>query len=165
MDLANSNNWSVIFEGNYTAPVIRTLNNGTQEYNPLEPVHFELASPIAIVTTTTTEENTKVGWYTACWASAYLKLASSDTKVFTKKCQLNDSVLLQLPFYGVLPYKLKLSFPWWLTAISIKVRQFTDQSGKYTPVHEQVLLSAIEVVEQRERELQQQVQQIQQKLG
>lgn len=53
-------------------------------------------------------------------------------------------------------------FPYWLGDISLEVFQFTSQSGQYLSADEQVLLSAVEVVEMRQAELEQIIRQIQQ---
>lgn len=168
MDISNPQNWSVIYSSSLRVNVTQRYNNGGYNYDPLADIETSLATPIGLVSLSGSaiyKPTGKPQYGVGAWLDAYLPIAGQESKVYTKPCRLNTSTLLQLPNYGYFPYKLRLGFPYWVEQLDIVIRQFTDLSGRYLSQDESVLLSAVEVVEMRENELSQRIEQLTQRLS
>lgn len=167
MDLLNPTNWVRVASWDlrvanlfYTASGKPRLRKG---YTDIQPVETTLATPVGLIKTTAPETELQPNWDTACWFSAYLPLRpGSMDRVYRETCSLNEGTYLHLPNFGVFPYHVKIAVPWYLPSLKIELWQFTDQSGKYLQSSQQAVLSAIEVVEQRNVELSSQIEQLRQ---
>lgn len=162
MDLSNPNNWSIVYSSNRTVTVVGTRQWGGIEYLPLADVETTLATPIGLLKLTSNYVNpsTKLPYYgVGCYLDAYLDLAGVRTKVASRKCAIHEGTFLSLPNFGVYPYKLLLSFPYWIQQVYVELRQFTDQSGRYLDQDESVLYTAVEVVEQQQQRLEELIRQ------
>ncbi len=163
MDLTNSNNWARVGSWNRRANLISKHGSGigaVEFYDPIPPIYTSLATPIGLIKTTAPSNEIKPNWFKACRANAYLNFVPGvRDRIFSKVCGLNQGTFLQLPNVGKFPYQLELVIPDYLISLYVELWQFTDSSGKYLPASEQVVLSAVEVVEQRQRELEVLVQQ------
>lgn len=167
MDLANPQNWSIVFSVNKRAQPNVVTNADKLGYFPLTDEETTLATPIGLVSLSTTEIHKNSGkpyHGTGAWLNVFLPIAGVESRVYKRTCPINTSILIQLPNYGVFPYKLKFSFSYWFEQIEIVVRQFTDQSGRYLDQDEAVLFSAIEVAEQRDAEMARQIEILTQRL-
>jgi hypothetical protein len=78
-------------------------------------------------------ENRKPTWFLACWASFYVSLIGGQRhEIAAKKCWLDTRTLLNFPFYDApLPYIFRLNFPYWLESITVDIKEYIDQSGRY----------------------------------
>lgn len=152
MDLANASNWSVIYNQRLTSTPAPPTGRSIYEYYPIQPVTIALASPICIVRIANNLPSEEYQ-HTACWLKAKLKLAEQDSIVLKRKCALDASTFISIPYFGVLPYTLLLEFHYWLRDLFVSVIQFTEASGRYDQGNQQAVLSAVEVVEQRTAEL------------
>lgn len=154
MDLSNPNNWALIFSTNLQARLAAQYGTGPGSvliFDPIPSIQATLASPIGLVKATSRTAHPK--WWLACWLHAYQNFANQKTRIYTKKCGLKTATLCQLPNYGAesIPYEIEFSIPHWMEDLNLELWQFTDVSGRYLPVEEQVILSAVEVVEERLR--------------
>lgn len=168
MDLSNPNNWSTVYSSNRVVIVTATRQWGGIEYLPLPDVETTLATPVGLLNLNSVYVNpsTKQKYYgVGCYLDAYLDLSGVRTKVASKKCIIHEGTFLSLPNFGVYPYKLVLSFPYWIQQIYVELKQFTDQSGRYLDQDESVLFTAVEVVEQRQQQIEQLLKQQQQQQG
>ena len=168
MDISNPQNWSVIYSSSRRVTVTQTYNYGGYNYEPLGDIETSIATPVGLVTLSSSEVYKPTGkpyFGVGAYLDAYLPIAGQESRVYTKHCAINTSTLLQIPNYGYFPYKLRLSFPYWIEQLDAVVRQFTDLSGRYLKQDESVLLSAVEVVEMREAELSQRIEQLAQQLS
>lgn len=164
MDLSNAQNWSTVYSSRLRAQVLATTQYGGIEHSPLANIEMNLASPIGIVNlySSYVHPATKRGYIgVGCYLDAYLPLSGIRTKVYSRKCIINEGTFLQLPNFGVYPYRLELSFPYCISQIDVEIKQFIDQSGRYLDQDEAVVYTAVEVVEQRLQELDQIVRQSQ----
>ncbi|HEY9672745.1 MAG TPA: hypothetical protein V6D11_14970 [Waterburya sp.] len=167
MDISNPQNWNLIFNSNRSVQITATYNYGGYNYVPLGDLECTIATPVALVTLLSDRLNKNTGkpyFGVGAYVDAYLPIAGQESKVFSKSCPINTSTLLQIPNYGYFPYKLKLSFPYWIEQLSVTIRQYTDFSGRYLNQDESILLSAVEVVEMREAELARQVELLTQRI-
>lgn len=164
MDLANVNNWSIVLDVHKVAT--RTPRPiGGYRYSPIENVSFTLASPICLIDCRTTYPNeieaiSGEDEALGCILTAYLKIKNAKSKIHFQYCGLNVHTYVSIPYFGVLPYEIRLSFPCRLENVDVIAWQYTDQSGKYDPANQSAILSAIEVVEQRANEIANKVEQI-----
>lgn len=158
MDLTNPSNWSVIFEQRLQATFLRQHGEGEGSllvYEPIDPVSVSLGTPVGLVKLFS--PTAKDSWFFGCYLNAFLQIANQKTRVFSQKCSLRSSTPIYIPNYGVVPYEIEFRIPKWIDDITIVLYQFTDQSGRYVEASQQAIMSAIEVVEQRELELQTQL--------
>lgn len=154
MDLTNPSNWAVIFEGSAEIDSTNLYKNLRDRISSLKPMKFSLGSPICTISTTSNQ--VKPSWNTGCFLRASQLIGGVKTQVYSRRCILNKSTLINIPYFGVIPYEIELVFPYWIAGqMQVTARQFIDQSGRYLPVSDQVLYSAVEVVEQRVNELSQ----------
>jgi hypothetical protein len=155
MDLANASNWAKVYDSSLTARLTAQYGSGPGSiliFDPIPSVTTSLATPVAIVKCTSLTANPK--WFTGSYFNAYQQLGQR-VIIFSKKCSLKSATLCLLPNYGIIPYEVEFTFPHWIEDIKIELWQFTDQSGQYLPVSDQVLFSAVEIVEQKVAELSQ----------
>lgn len=149
MDLNNPNNWSVVFEGIPEPDPTNILRNYRDRLSYFKPLTFSLGSPIAIIST---ELETTRRWNIGAYFRASQVIAGVKTQVYWRKCLLNKSTFVNIPYSGFIPYEVEIAFPHWIAgAMRVTARQFTDQAGRYLPVSDQVLYSAVEVLDQRLR--------------
>lgn len=160
MDLSNASNWALIHSS--SVAVTKTIRWRGYEYPPLPDVELSLATPVCIVKTQSFSALEEKGL--GAWMFVFLDLAGQLTRITKRICYLNASTFVTLPNFGVVPYKVKFVFPYKLEDMNLDVWQFVDESGRYLDQDESVLYTATEIVEQRQRELQQQISQIQQQL-
>jgi hypothetical protein len=161
MDLTNNNNWSLIFSQSLRAKLKAQYGEGSGSvliFDPIEPVFTTLATPVGLVKATSTTAHPR--WYVGCWLNAFLALNGQRTKVFSQKCPLSSAAFIHLPSYGITPYEIEFSIPHWMEDLNIQLWQFTDQSGRYLPANDQVLLSTMDVVARLEAELDKKITQI-----
>ncbi len=134
MDLFNLANWNKIASWDlrasnlfYTASGKPKLIKGLTD---IEPVGAILETPVALIRTFAPESEIKPDWYRACWFTAYLSFVpGARDKVFQQECGLNEGTYLRLPNFGVYPYQVQITVPWYLVSLKIELWQFTDQSG------------------------------------
>ena len=152
MDLSNPNNWSLVFSTNLQAHLAAQHGTGPGSvliFDPIPPVQTSIASPVGLVRCTSRTANPK--WFLGCWINVFLSFARQRTRVFSRKCSLKSATFLDLPNFEQFPYEVEFSIPEWMEDLSIELWQFTEASGRYIPVNEQVLYTAVEVLDQRLR--------------
>lgn len=159
MDLGNPNNWSKINSWSLKGNLVQQYGSGVgalQVYDPLPSQESTISTPIGLIRTYAPISELKPKWFKACRISAYLQFTNqpNNDAVFTKVCGLNQGTYLQLPDFGIYPYKLKIEIPDRIINLDIDLWQFTSQSGQYQQANQAAILSAIEVIEQRTEELQ-----------
>jgi hypothetical protein len=160
MDIFNANNWHVLNEGTFS---VQYLDQNS--WYKIKPILIVASSPVISVKIDTSKR--KSTWHTGAWLQPLIDMPHGRVKLTSKplRCELGKWELFNVPYYGRLPYFLEITFPYWLESVNSTVLQFIDQSGQYLSSTQQAILSAVEVVEQRENELSQQLEQIRQKLG
>lgn len=152
MDLSNPTNWALIGNWNLQANLAAQYGTGPGSvliFDPIPSVQASLATPVGLVKATSRTASPK--WWLGCWLHAYQSFAGQRTCIFTKKCGLKAATLCQLPNFEQFPYSIEFSIPAWMEDLNIELWQFTDGAGRYLPVNEQVILSTVEVVEERLR--------------
>lgn len=162
MDLGNSANWSTVYSSNRVGTIIASDQYGRTEYLMLEDIETTLGTPVGIINLTSNYVHPRTKqkyWGIGCYLDVFLTLSGIDVKVYSKHCSIHKATLLELPNFGVYPYKLKIAFPYWIQQVFVEIKQFTDQSGKYLNQDESVLYTAVEVVEQRQQTLEQLIRQ------
>lgn len=162
MDLGNSSNWNTVYSSNRVGSIISSDIYGRVVYHMLSDVETTLATPIGIINLTSNyvHPRTKQKYYgIGCYLDAFLTLAGNETKIYSRRCPIHTATLLELPNLGIYPYKLKLSFPYWIQQIFVEVKQFVDQSGRYLDQDESVLYTAVEIVEQQQQALEELIRQ------
>ena len=166
MDLTNPANWSVVYQANLRGNLIATYGQPgdgagqLQIYDPIPDQQATLATPVGLVRTFAPDDEIKSSWYTGCWFVGEIDLVSGvDTRLLKKQCALNKATIIELPNLGKFPYKVTFRIPPWLISLRIELWQFTDQSGKYVPLEDSVVWTAVEVVEQRTQDLEQLIRQ------
>ena len=150
--LSNPNNWSLIFSINLQAHLAAQHGSGPGSvliFDPIPPVQATLATPVGLVRCTSSTANPK--WFVGCWANVFQQFAGQRTRIFSRKCSLKSATFLELPNFGQFPYEIEFSIPNWMEDLSIELWQFTEASGRYIPVEDQVIYSAVEILDQRLR--------------
>ena len=163
MDLANPGNWSKVFDQQFNAVQVAQHGTGPGSilvYDPIPPAVTSLAPPIGLVKCASSTADPK--WWLGCWAGAYQRLNGQRTQIYRRKCSLQSGTLLSIPNLGIVPYEIEFAIPKWLDVIHIELWQFTEQSGRYLPVNDQVLLTTMDVVSQRQAEIEADIEEIKQ---
>lgn len=159
MDLSNPSNWSQIVNVEQRA-VLNTYPNGGFQSRFLEPFVGTLATPVCIAKISILDAPDSFPVFGG-WLSFHVPLIGSLTRVTSRELYSQTPLLIRLPVLDIIPYTVQMNFSPKLSAVLFEIWQFTDQSGKYLESSQQAILSAVEVVEQRESELEALVKQIQ----
>lgn len=163
MDLTNPANWSIVYQANLQGNLVAVHGEGVgaiKVYDPIPTQSTSLGSPVGLVKTSAPSDEIKPDWFTACWINAGIELIPGNpTNLLRKRCGLNQSTLIELPNVGKFPYQIKFQIPKWLISLQIQLWQFTDESGRYVPLEDSLVWTAVEVVEQRQQILEQLIRQ------
>ena len=150
MNLSNPNNWSLIFSTNLQANLAAQYGTGPGAvliFDPIPSVQTSLGTPVGLVRCSSQTANPK--WFLGCWLNAFQQFAGQKVRIFSKKCSLKTATFLELPNFGQFPYEIEFSIPDWMEDLRIELWQFTEASGRYIPVEDQVIFTAIEILDQR----------------
>lgn len=163
MDLTNPNNWSQLGTWALRGNLKAKYGQGTgalEIYDPIpSPIKTSLGTPVGLVRTLAPEDEIKPNWYKACRFNAYLTFPNTVSKdrIFSRVCGLNQGTFLQLPDFGVYPYRIEIDIPDYLISLYVQLWQFTSESGRYDQTNQTAILSALEVVEERQAQMQKQL--------
>lgn len=140
MDLSNSANWLLLTVQSKSVIYVSPSSYDI-EYYPLEPTEIQVSSPILQIHIETSLsypyssglfKNTQ-HWVKAGWANLFYRINGNDSKIGTKTLRLREYNFLNFPFYGeeLVPFLLRLEFPYWFRDVTFQVWEFQDKSGRY----------------------------------
>lgn len=142
MDLSNPANWLLLYTQSKQVTYLDSGGNpDSRNYYPLEPSELQVSSPILVVSLES--ETASQWWIRGGWASLFASVIGSPTAIGKKSLRLYQRNLVNFPYYGeeLIPFTLRLEFPWWLRDIAFQVWEFQDSSGRYltSPVEQSLL--------------------------
>lgn len=133
-DLATRENWDLILSDSRS---VTYTNNTTSDklpyyYEPISPIYASPNSHILLIGTKS--EKAKPHWFLGARASQFLYVSPSTTSYFisgvqaqeSKKIGLNRLTLVKFEDYGISPYTLQLSIPYWIEDITVEVWEYAD---------------------------------------
>ncbi len=127
MDLTNSNNWFTVQQGTVKANVTGTGGEGQGAiifFDPIPPLQFSVGSPVISVRVFINDLAPTARWYKAGWLSAYLDLPIGRKRVFNSQLYLDYGSIFHIPWYGVLPYIVRIVFPKYFDHANYMISQF-----------------------------------------
>lgn len=134
IDLATRDNWELILT--QTSVVTRhsdkIRNDSLYEYDPIQPIYTTPRSPLLLIGTKS--ETALRRWFLGAIASQFLYVSPSTTSYVisgvqaqeSRKIGLNRLTLVKFEDYGISPYILQLSIPYWIEDITVEVWEYAD---------------------------------------
>lgn len=127
MKLTNDLDWQTIWQGTWSVDYI---GNG---YKPLKEIEINSVSPIISIDIFSLKQ-VKPTWKLGGWVEIYSKFLNNKSHRLEdrKAIRLDTANLYHFKSFNLpIPYVLKLSFPFWLEILRLKVQCYIDQSGRY----------------------------------
>ena len=134
LDLTTRENWELILtqKSVVTRHSDKLRKDSLYEYDPIQPIYANPRSPLLLIGTKS--DNALPHWFLGATASQFLYVSPSTTSYIisgvqaqeSKKIGLNRLTLVKFEDYGISPYTLQLSIPYWLEDIVIEVWEYAD---------------------------------------
>lgn len=132
MKLSNELDWETIWRGPWVVDYF-TDASGNPRYIPLKEIEIQSVSPIISIDIFSLK-TARYTWRLGGWVEIYAKFLDNKSHRLEdrKVIRLNSANLYHFKSFNLpIPYVLKLSFPFWLEALRLKVQCYIDKSGKY----------------------------------
>lgn len=125
LDLGNSINWDLVVRQNYTAKVLTETT-----FEAIPDKSFVLESRFLMVGVKCSKAR-NTWWLGARLSMRLLTLPSTTSnfpaavEAFKKNCRLDALTLVELPAWGVNPYLLVVTFPWWFEDAYLEIWKYS----------------------------------------
>ena len=131
MDLSNSQNWLLVTVQGKAVTDVSTHPIYKRKYIPLEPSEIQVTSPVLQIYLDS--EDALPNWRNAGWANLFVQMNGRSTRVGHQVLILRETNFLNFPYFGeeLVPFLLRIDFPWWIKDITFQVWEFQDNSGRY----------------------------------
>lgn len=140
MDFGNNLNWDLVLRTSYTAQLTPETRRGFLPIPTklIEVDRYTLAIGVS-------SNKAKKTWHLGAFVAPRLLFSVSSTSQYpglvraanSKPLFLNQLTLVQFEDFGLTPYALEISIPFWIAQLSVEIWKYQDVYNAQ-PVHEQI---------------------------